>query len=204
MIPFTSHESIQPHVSADWNTLRFYPRSGWARFLTRAPLVAWRLGLGPISGKLFLVLTTTGRKSGIPRHAMVEYYSLDGIKYAACAFGAEAQYYKNIQADPRVTIQTADGTESARASRVTDDDELVAVYELFKRRDPFMLNWYLNSLGIKPDAEDVVANKERVYFLRFEPSAEVGPGGLDVDLAWLWPLALLGLLAWRWLRSFGR
>jgi deazaflavin-dependent oxidoreductase (nitroreductase family) len=169
--------------------------------LFRAPLIAWRLGMGPVTGKLFLVLTTTGRKSGLPRHTMVEYYSIDGVKYAACAFGARAQYYKNIAADPRVTIQSADGTESALAKRVTDGEELLAVYELFKRRDPPLLLWYLDSLGIKPEAEDILANKERLHFLRFEPVEEGTPPGLEVDLAWLWPVALLAVLAWSGLLS---
>lgn len=181
--------------------MNLYPGSRWARMLFRTPLIAWRLGLGPITGKLFLVLTTTGRKSRLPRYTMVEFYTLKGVKYVTCAFGARAQYYLNIVADPRVTVQTADGTESALATRVTDDDELLAVYELFKRRDPPLLLWYLNSLGIKPAADDVLANKERVYFLRFEPTDEVTPPGIEVDLAWLWPVALLGVLAWRWLRS---
>jgi deazaflavin-dependent oxidoreductase (nitroreductase family) len=177
--------------------MSLYPRTRWTKLLFKAPLVAWRLGLGPITGKLFLVLTTTGRKSSLPRHTMLEYYKLNGEKYAACAFGARAQYYKNILADPRVTVQTADGTESALAERVTDDDELIAVYELFKRRDPPLLQWYLDSLGIKPEAADVLANKERIIFLRFDPISDVTPPGLEVDLAWLWPLILLAVLGSR-------
>jgi deazaflavin-dependent oxidoreductase (nitroreductase family) len=181
--------------------MNFYPGARWARLLAKAPLVAWRLGLGPITGKLFLVLTTIGRKSGLPRHTMLEYYRLNGRKYAACAFGAKAQYYRNILADPRVTIQTADGAEGARAVRVTDDGEMVAVYELFKRRDPPLLYWYLQSLGIESNSKDVVANKERIYFLRFDPVDDVTPPGLEVDLAWLWPLALLALLGIRRIKS---
>lgn len=126
---------------------------------------------------------------------------MNGIKYVACAFGARAQYYQNIVADPRVTIQTSDGTESVLATRVTDGEELLAVYDVFKRRDPLLLLWYLDSLGVKPEADDVLANKERLYFLRFEPADEVTPSGLEVDLAWLWTVALLGVLAWRGLRS---
>jgi deazaflavin-dependent oxidoreductase (nitroreductase family) len=188
------------HLSGNWNMMRFYPRAPWARSMAKAPLVAWRLGLGPITGRLFLVLTTTGRKSGLPRHTMVEYYKRDAAKYAVCAFGAKAHYYRNILADPRVTIQTADGTESARASRVTEEEDLIAVYELFNSRDPVMLNWYLNSLGVTPEVSDVVANKESVYFLRFDPAEVIAPPGLEVDLAWLWPVAILGGLLWRRLR----
>ena len=41
-------------------------------------------------------------------------------------FGRRAQWYRNIEADPQVTIQTAAGAESAIARRVTDGDELLA------------------------------------------------------------------------------
>jgi len=179
--------------------MRLYPRSRWAKALWRAPLLFWRLGLGPISGRLFLVLTVRGRKSGLPRYTMLEYYKLDGNKYVTCAFGERAQYYRNILADPHVTVQTADGTERARTVRVTDDDEMMMVYELFKRRDPPLFYTYLNMLGIKPTAEDVLIHKNRIHFLRFEPTEAETPSGLEVDLAWLWPAALLALLAWRWL-----
>jgi deazaflavin-dependent oxidoreductase (nitroreductase family) len=148
-----------------------------------------------------MVLTTTGRKSGLPRHTMVEYHVLNDVKYAPCAFGARAHYYRNILADPRVTIQTAAGTEGALAVRVTEDEELIAVYELFKRRDPPLLNWYLDSLGIKPEPDDILANKARIYFLRFDPVEAATPPGLEVDLAWLWPVVLLGLLGTWWLRK---
>jgi deazaflavin-dependent oxidoreductase (nitroreductase family) len=190
--------------SSKWNMMNLYPRGHWARLTFKAPLVAWRLGMGPITGRLFMVLTTKGRKSGLARHTMVEYYKLNGTKYATCAFGARAQYYQNILSDPHVTVQTADGTESALAVRVTDAHELLAVYELFKRRDPPLLHWYLSSLGIKPEPDAVLANRERVHFLRFDPVSEFSPPGLEVDLAWLWPVALLGLLVWRRVRSIAR
>jgi deazaflavin-dependent oxidoreductase (nitroreductase family) len=180
--------------------MRFYPRSRWAKALWRAPLILWRLGLGPLSGRLFLVLTVRGRKSGLPRRTMLEYYELNGVKYVTCAFGERAQYYRNILADPHVTIQTADGTESVRAVRVTDDDEFIAVYELFKRRDPPLFYAYLNALGIEPTVEDVLIHQDRIHFLRFEPTAARSLPGLEVDLAWLWPVVFLMLVALRWLK----
>jgi deazaflavin-dependent oxidoreductase (nitroreductase family) len=182
-----------------------YPRQTWAKFIAKAPLVLWRLGLGPITGRGFLVLTTTGRKSGLPRRTMVEYHRLNGKKYIASGFGKEAQWYKNIMADPRVTVQTSDGTERMRAVRVTDDDELIAIIEVFKRVDtPAGIEWYLRSYGVEPTHEDIVAKKDRLYFLRLAPTDEPTPPGLEVDLAWLWPIALLGLLGLWFLRKFSK
>ena len=180
----------------------FYPRTRWARSIARAPLVLWRLGLGPVIGRLMLVLTTTGRKSGLPRQAMVEYHMFNGRKYAPSGFGAQAQYYQNIMVNPYVTIQTAAGTERAIAARVTDDEELLAVFEQIKRDDPaFLLNSYFRSLGIEPTNEDILAHKDRIYLLRFDPVEEKTPPGLEVDLAWLWPVVLAGLVGFWWIQS---
>jgi deazaflavin-dependent oxidoreductase (nitroreductase family) len=182
-----------------------YPGGGWLKFGVKAPITLWRLGLGPVIGKVLMLITTTGRKSGLPRRTMVEYHTLpagdlpvSGKKYAPSAFGPKADWYKNIAADPRVTIQTADGAEGAIATRVTDDDELVAVFELFRRRDPVVLNWYLGSLDIQPDPADIVARKDRIYWLRFDPTDEVTPPPLEVDLKWVWLVVLAGWLGF-WL-----
>jgi deazaflavin-dependent oxidoreductase (nitroreductase family) len=142
-----------------------------------------------------MVITTTGNKSGLPRHNGAEYYTLNGKKYVVCAFAPKAAWYKNIQADPRVTVQTAKGSESMRAARVSDDRELLQIMEVFYRHDPLLTAWYLESLGIKPDRSDLPEKKDRVYVLRFDPTAERAPPGLKADLAWLWPVIdLAGLL----------
>jgi deazaflavin-dependent oxidoreductase (nitroreductase family) len=173
---------------------QIYPSKPLTRLLFKAPLLTWRLGLGPLVGKIILLLTTRGRKSGLPRHAMLEYYQHNGHKYAVSAFGEKSQWYRNIKADPRVTIQTAEGTEPATAIRVTDDEELLEIVEVFYAHDAPLTSWYLNSAGIEHNPESILANKDRLYFVRFESGDSGAPSGLDVDLAWIWPLALLALL----------
>jgi deazaflavin-dependent oxidoreductase (nitroreductase family) len=171
-----------------------YPTSDWHRWAFRAPITLWRMGLGPIIGHIFMLITTTGRKSGLPRRTMVEYHALNGKKYAPCAFGARSDWYKNIAADPRVAIQTAQGAEAAIAVRVTGDQELIDVYELFKRRDPVVLNWYMQSLGIEDDPDDIVAKKDSIYWIRFDSTDEATPPPLEADLWWVLPVALVGLV----------
>ena len=171
-----------------------YPGGGWRRSMFKAPLILWRLGFGPVIGRVMLVLTHTGRKSGLPRHTMVEYHMLDGVKYVPCAFGPRSDWYKNITADPRVTIQTARGSERSFAVRVTDNQELLAVYDLFMRRDPPLTRWYLDSLDIQPNHDDVLAKKERINWFRFDPTDEDTPPALETDLVWVLPIVGIGLL----------
>lgn len=55
--------------------LMIYPAGGWRKALFKAPLWLWRLGLGPILGRFYLVLTTvssganTGRKRIMSRRS---------------------------------------------------------------------------------------------------------------------------------------
>jgi deazaflavin-dependent oxidoreductase (nitroreductase family) len=179
--------------------LMSYPSDEWRRLMFKAPLILWRMGLGPIIGRVILVLTHTGRKSGLPHHTMVEFHQLDGVIYVPCAFGSRSDWYKNITVDPHVTIQTAYGIQHAIAVRVNDDQELLAVYDLFLRRDPPLTRWYLDSLGIQPDHQDIIAKKERIYWFRFDPTNEPTPASLQSDLIWVLPITWLAILMLWWL-----
>lgn len=176
-----------------------YPTGAW-KCLARAPLVLWRMGLGKVLGQIFVVITTRGRKSGLPRRAVTEYLPLRGKLYVPAAYAPRAQWYKNLLADPHVTVQTWQGPEAMRATRVTDDAELLAVWEGFRRRDWPMLALYLRGLGIDPrDPAGLVARKDRVYFVRFDPTAAVTPPPLLTDLVWVWSLVLGAVAALFWL-----
>lgn len=173
-----------------------YPESGWRRAAFKAPVLLHRLGLGALMGRVILLITQTGRRSGLSRHTLVEYHTLNGVRYVASAYGRSAQWYRNIEADPRVTIQADRPPEPARARRVTADGEILAVCQRFLRRDPPLTRWYLRSRGIDPhDPLDWLLKKDRLYFLRFDPVDEVTPPPLPADLVWVWPFAILGIAA---------
>ena len=174
-----------------------YPSTPLTRLMFKFPMLTWRLGLGPLTGKLFMLITTRGRKSGLPRHTMVEYYRKGKHKYAVSGFGEKSDWYRNIQADPNVTIQTSDGTQAAQAVRITDPDELWDAAQLFMQHDPPLTRWYFKSLGIEFDRDALAANVKRIHLLRFDVREDVTPQGQQVDLAWMWPLALVFLLLLR-------
>jgi deazaflavin-dependent oxidoreductase (nitroreductase family) len=172
-----------------------YPTSSWHRAAFKWPVHLWRLGLAPLIGHHMMLITQTGRKTGLPRRTMTECYTLGDRKYAPCAFGPRAHWYQNIAADPRVTIQTAGGAESAIAVRVTEDDEILALFDAIGQRARPMLELYLESLEMKPDPDDIIAKKDRVYWFRFDPTEETAPPPLAADLVWLWPVALIAIMA---------
>lgn len=174
-----------------------YPGGGLRKALFKAPITLWRLGLGPLLGRYMLLITHTGRKSGLPRRTMVEYHVLDETRYAPCAFGPRAQWYRNIEADPLVTVQDKYGVHPMRARRVTDPEELVAVFALLQQRNPMMLGWYLDSLGIASTVEAVLEQRDRVIFIAFDPTDAPTPPALEADLTWVWAVVLFGLLLLR-------
>ena len=181
------NEPFQPQETA----FLTYPAGGWRKAMFKWPIQLWRLGLGPLIGRYLMLITHTGRKSGQPRRTLVEYHEWQGRKYAPCAFGPRAQWYKNIAADPRVTIQTAAGAAPMLARRVTDPAELTGAVRHIQQRNPAMTNAYLATLGIQPDLSDLAARKERVYIITFDPTDEPTPPPLPADLAWLWLVAAL-------------
>ncbi len=170
-----------------------YPSGPLARAAYRSPLLLWRMGLGALLGRIFVILTAVGRKSGQPRRAAIEFHAYQGRKYAFSAWGERAQWYRNIQANPHVTIQTADGTEAVIARRVTSDDEFNEAFEVYEN-NPIMKQWAA-ALGFTFTREEFLARKDQFYLITFDPTDEPTPPPLEADLRWLSALLLALVLA---------
>ncbi len=165
----------------------------------RALLFAWRMGLGTLLGRRFVLITTRVRQGGLPHRVVLEYGALRGKLYVISGFGSQAEWHKDLSTDPYVMVQTWQGPEPMRAHCVTDDVEIRDVCTLFMRQNPLFFRRYLLSLSAGSDSiEEVMAYKERLAILRFDPTDEEVPPPLEADLVWVWPLlaAVLGGLAW--------
>jgi deazaflavin-dependent oxidoreductase (nitroreductase family) len=107
------------------------PPTGLMRLALRTPILLYRIGLGWLLGHRFLLLTHTGRKSGLPRQTVLEvvrYERETGNYYVAVGFGRQSDWYKNILADPNVTVRSAGKQTRAVAAPLSPDeagDELV-------------------------------------------------------------------------------
>jgi deazaflavin-dependent oxidoreductase (nitroreductase family) len=84
-----------------------------------------------------LYLTTIGRSSGKPRTIEIWFVSYEGRLYVLAEHGLKAQWVRNIQANPDVTIQIAQHCFRARG-RILDDDrdrhEWQAIAALSRRK----------------------------------------------------------------------
>jgi len=161
------------------------------KFYSQAPIFAWRFGLGPIVGRYIMIITQINHKTGNPCKSSMEYFEINGIKYIANLFGVQSQWYRNILSNPRVTIQSSDGTEQMIAVPVTQDDEIITIIEWLLNRNPKFIARYMDEFGVQPSRKDILKHKNDLIFLRFDPTSEPTPRGLEVDLAWIWPILLI-------------
>ena len=98
------------------------PPRGWKAKLWRAPIWFYRLGLGGLFGKRFLLLNHIGRVSGQPRQAVIEIVKIDSqnaVYYTVSGFGEKAHWFQNIMHTPQVDIQVGWQKMSARAERLS-------------------------------------------------------------------------------------
>ncbi len=106
------------------------------RFFVRLPIWLYRLRLGWLLGGRFLLLTHTGRKTGLPRRALLEivHHDADGATYfVAAAWGAKAQWLRNIQARPQVEVTVGRRRFRALAHPVSRE-EAERVLETYARQ----------------------------------------------------------------------
>jgi deazaflavin-dependent oxidoreductase (nitroreductase family) len=135
------------------NELIPYPQ-GLARQILRAPILLHRAGLGDlVNAARILILTTRGRKTGVPRRTAVEYRRHGSKLYVVSAWGERPQWYQNILASPQVMIQLGRQRLSARATVVTDSGEALRVLLLFRRAFPA----YYDTLIAKLAAAETVS-----------------------------------------------
>ena len=108
----------------------------------------YNLGFAPLLGWLILLLTTTGRKSGLPRVTPLQYEMVDGQFYIGSARGAQADWFRNILADPHVRVRVKSREFAAIAEPVTDYLRVADFLELRLRRHPRMVSVILKAEGL--------------------------------------------------------
>lgn len=171
------------------------PNKGLMRLVYKFPINFFRLGLRPIVGRWFLLMTHIGRKSGQPRHTALEYrLGINDHLYTISGYGAKSQWYKNIMANPIVNIQWLGGIAAYEAYRVTDEAEFRMGIQLYQSQLSQSLDVFLQREGIANDIESIIANRDRIYMIGFKHTDATPPDTLEADLKWVW-YVVTGLLA---------
>ena len=113
----------------------------WHRMknIQRIHRILYSLGLGPIVGKIILLLTTTGRKSGQPRITPLQYEEIDGKYYLGSARGIKSDWFRNISAQRMVEVRVKNRRFRGMAETVTDPARIADFLEVRLQRHPFMM-----------------------------------------------------------------
>jgi deazaflavin-dependent oxidoreductase (nitroreductase family) len=150
------------------------PPTGLKRLFYRLPIGLYRLGLGRMLGSRFLLLHHTGRKSGLPREAVLEvirYDAADETPLVASGFGGSSDWLRNIRKTPEVAIEYR-GRRGPRIARELGTEEAEREVVDYGRRSPRAAAAVARLVGLRIDGsvEDLRAFARTIRIIAFEPS----------------------------------
>lgn len=164
-----------------------YPRSRLMQQLFRSPILLWRMGYGPVLGRLVLILSHIGRRSGKVRRTALEYHAVDGRIYVFSGW-ENSDWFNNIQVEPRVTVQTSQGELHALARILNTNSEFIAAHRVIEQNP--LIRTAFAAVGIDVSLTGFLAAKERYQIVTFDPIDAPTPPALEADLKWVTPLML--------------
>jgi deazaflavin-dependent oxidoreductase (nitroreductase family) len=129
------------------------------KFFLKFPVYLHKMGLGGwerIIGAQWMFITTIGRKSGKRRNAMVDvmdYYKTTDTYYIEAAYGSRADWYRNIQSNPRFEAQVGRRKFHATAAPLSGENAGEMMVR-FYRAKPAYTRSVMAMVGMKFEGED--------------------------------------------------
>lgn len=111
----------------------------------------YKIGLAPIVGRVILLLTTTGRRTGKPHTTPLTYDEIDSLIYVGSARGQKADWFQNILADPNVKVQVKNRHFSATAEPSTDPHRIAEFLTLRLQKRPRFVGAITRAVGLAKD-----------------------------------------------------
>ncbi|MFC2055505.1 nitroreductase family deazaflavin-dependent oxidoreductase [Chloroflexota bacterium] len=105
-----------------------------------------------------LILTTKGRKSGLPRKTPLQYELENNAVYVASARGCQADWVRNILANPNIEIELDNIHFHALAQVITDSTKICEFLEMRLKRHPLMMGAMMFFHGLPPRP-----NRDQLY-----------------------------------------
>jgi deazaflavin-dependent oxidoreductase (nitroreductase family) len=109
-----------------------------SRRLMRAPIWIYQSRAGALFGSRILMLEHIGRKSGSRRYAVLEVvdHPSPDVYVVASGFGRKAQWFRNIEANPRVRVYVGSRAPSDATARVLGQHEVDRALAAYRARHP--------------------------------------------------------------------
>jgi deazaflavin-dependent oxidoreductase (nitroreductase family) len=149
------------------------PRLLW-RFFHFPPRLAYKLGLGPLIGRMILLLTTYGRRSGLARITPLQYEEIDGCFYIAAARGERTDWLRNLAANPNVVLRVGSRNIKGEARVIRDPEAIADFLQLRLERHPRMIGTILRAAGMPstPTRADLTAYARERPLVEIRPSVD--------------------------------
>jgi deazaflavin-dependent oxidoreductase (nitroreductase family) len=121
-----------------------------------------------------LLLVTLGRKTGQPRPTPLQYEVEGDAYYIGSARGVEADWVRNIQANPHVQVRVQEQCFQGNAELVTDPKRVADFFQLRLDRHPIMIGLLMRLEGLplrysRADLERFASQKAMVVVRPEQP-----------------------------------
>jgi deazaflavin-dependent oxidoreductase (nitroreductase family) len=137
-------------------------------------LMVWlyRHGLGRVIGKMILLLTTTGRKTGLKRITPLQYEKIGDAYFLGSAKGSRADWVKNLMNDQSVQIQVGSRRFLGSGQLIDDPEKIADFLEYRLKRHPVMIGLILKTEGIspKPGRGGLLRYAQKLVLVRVDPA----------------------------------
>lgn len=167
--------------------------------VSRIHVAMWRLGLGPFLGlkpdwwSQIMIVTHTGRKTGLKRRTALNYALVEGEIYFLAGFGMGSDWYRNVLKEPRVDVWLPNGWWSGLVEDVSESRQRLRIMREIVIASAFVGKLAgLDANAMSDEELDRMTSDYRLLHLQ-RTEACTGSGGPG-DLAWVWPLATAILL----------
>lgn len=101
--------------------------------------VLYAIGLGRLIGRIILLLTTTGRRSGMKRVTPLQYEKIGLDYYVGAARGVKADWVRNVLSSPQVDVRVGAKRFHGTAEVITDPSRFADFLEIRLQRHPLMV-----------------------------------------------------------------
>lgn len=144
------------------------------RFMMRAPIGLYRIGLGGLLGRRMLLLEHTGRRTGLTRRTVLEVVSRDdtGAPIVSSGFGEGSDWFRNVTADPTVAFTSGRTRTPATAERL-GSIEALEVFEHYRADHPRAAAVIGRRLGVSL-IDDPEGAAEKLPLFRLQPNGAAG------------------------------
>jgi deazaflavin-dependent oxidoreductase (nitroreductase family) len=153
-------------VSFDWSKMKN---------IQKIHRVLYAIGLGPVIGGFVLLLTTTGRRSGLKRVTPLQYEKIGEDYYLGAARGVKADWVRNIQSNPQVELRVGAKQIQGTAEVVTDPSRFADFLEIRLQRHPRMIGFIMekaHGLPRHPSRAQLEEMAKTEVFVIVQPNVE--------------------------------